>query len=89
MKGSSPVFQRDRLNEHIRSVVADNRKYTWNVTINPSEENTYSTAEPDENCAVIRLDEKSFPLHHPHRLQSAKESNSRIRQNRRIYAVCG
>ena len=68
LESSSPVFQRDKLNEHIRSVVADNRKYTWNVTINPSEDNKYSTAEPDEDCAVIRLDEKSYPLLHPHRL---------------------
>ena len=68
LESSSPVFQRDRLNEHIRSVVADNRKYTWNVTINPSEDNKYSTAEPDEDCAVIRLDEGDSPLLQPHRL---------------------
>lgn len=72
LESSSPVFDKEKLNEHIRSVVADNRKYTWNVTINPSEENIYSTAEPDEDCAVIRLDEKSYPLLHPHRLHSAK-----------------
>ena len=78
LESSSPVFQRDKLNEHIRSVVADNRKYTWNVTINPSEENIYSTAEPDENCAVIRLDEKSYPLLHLHRLHYAKVVNHKF-----------
>ena len=72
LESSSPVFQRDRLNEHIRSVVADNRKYTWNVTINPSEDNKYSTAEPDEDCAVIRLGESASILSHPHRLHYAK-----------------
>lgn len=72
LESSSPVFQRDKLNEHIRSVVADNRKYTWNVTINPSEDNKYSTAEPDEDCAVIRLDEGASILSHPHRLHSSK-----------------
>ncbi len=73
LENSSPVFQRDRLNEHIRSVVADNRKYTWNVTINPSEDNKYSTAEPDEDCAVIRLGESASILSHPHRLHSDKD----------------
>ena len=73
LESSSPVFQRDRLNEHIRSVVADNRKYTWNVTITPSEDNKYSTAEPDEDCAVIRLGESASILGHPHRLHSDKD----------------
>ena len=75
LESSSPVFQRDRLNEHIRSVVADNRKYTWNVTINPSEENIYSTAESDVDCAVIRLGESASILSHLHRLHFAKVGN--------------
>ena len=55
LDSSQPIFERERLSNYIRSIEADNRKYTWNLSID-GKANRFDFGK-SEDTVVINLDE--------------------------------
>ena len=55
LDSSQPIFERERLSDDIRSIEADNRKYTWNLSID-GRADCFDLGK-SEDTVVINLDE--------------------------------
>jgi hypothetical protein len=55
LDSSQPIFERERLSDYIRSIEADNRRYTWNLSID-GRADCFDLGK-SEDTVVINLDE--------------------------------
>ena len=55
LDSSQPIFERERLSDYIRSIEADNRRYTWNLSIDGRAD--CFDLGTSEDTVVINLDE--------------------------------